>query len=79
MFLFLLILAAAGIWAIRAWFWPYTRCGRCDGTGRNRGSGTRRFGLCKKCGGSGRRQVRGSRMIHRFARSARASWRGKDS
>lgn len=67
-----LILLAA--WVVRAYFWPYARCRRCQGRKTNKGSGRKRFGLCKKCGGSGSRQVLGSRTVHRAVRSARSSW-----
>jgi hypothetical protein len=67
--LIILILLAA--WAGSLYLWPFRPCLRCGGTGRNKGSTGKRFGLCKACGGSGRRQRFGSRTLHRWARSAR--------
>ncbi len=57
------LLAAAAL----LYRYPFGRCGKCQGTGRNRGSNARRFGTCKRCGGAGRRQRTGSRTVHRLA------------
>ncbi len=48
--------------------WPETKCGRCGGTGRNRGSTSKRFGKCGRCGGSGRKPRLGTRMLERRTR-----------
>lgn len=45
--------------------WPYTKCGRCKGTGRNAGSNSCRFGMCGACGGSGRKERLGTRLFLR--------------
>jgi hypothetical protein len=64
--LILLTLGAAAVWVIRLWWWPYAKCRRCEGSGRNTGSTGRRFGTCRKCEGSGRRQRLGSELVRRI-------------
>ena len=44
-----------GWWRLSLRLWPYARCGRCKGGGRNWGSNSKRSGRCGRCGGSGRR------------------------
>ena len=63
----LLAAAALGLWAGSLYAWPFGPCGRCKGTGVNRGSSKRRFGTCPRCGGQRRVQRRGSRTVHRIA------------
>lgn len=63
------VLIAAGFvvavcWRISLRFWPYARCGRCEGSGRNAGSNRQRWGFCRKCGGSGRRERVGVRFFY---------------
>ena len=48
--------------------WPETKCGRCGGGGRNRGSSAKRFGTCKRCAGSGRKPRLGNRILDRRSR-----------
>lgn len=43
--------------------YPYTRCPRCKGSGRNDGSNRKRWGSCRKCGGSGKRERFGRRVL----------------
>jgi len=68
----LLILAAivcgAGYW-VSLKVWPLTKCGRCEGSGHNAGSTSKRFGMCKQCGGTGRKPRAGTRMLGRRDRS----------
>ena len=45
--------------------WPETRCGRCDGSGRNAGWTSKRFGKCKRCAGTGRKPRLGNRIRDR--------------
>lgn len=72
-------LIAAAVWVVRAWFWPFARCRKCGGSGRNRGSTGKRWGQCRRCGGSGRRQVLGSKQVHKAVRGLRSAARnGKD-
>lgn len=61
-------------WLVSLYAHPFTGCVRCRGTGLNKGSTGKRFGLCKACGGSRRRQRRGSRTLHRWARAVRSEW-----
>ena len=61
----LIAAAALGVWLVSLYAWPFGPCGRCNGTGRNRGSNRRRFGTCKRCDGRGRVQRHGSRTLHR--------------
>jgi len=48
--------------------WPETKCGRCDGSGHNRGSNAKRFGNCRRCDGTGRKPRAGTRMLERRSR-----------
>lgn len=66
----LLVLLGITGYLISLYAWPFRPCGKCLGTGRNRGSSRRRFGTCRRCKGSGRRQRAGSRAVHRGALSA---------
>lgn len=59
------LVVLAVVWVIRLWLWPYGRCARCDGSGKNTGSNGRRWGTCRKCRGTGRRQRFGSRLVAR--------------
>ncbi len=73
---FLIFLAAAAVWAVRAWLWPYAPCRWCKGRKTNRGSTARRFGSCWRCKGSGMRQVAGSRQVHKAVRAIRGrAWK----
>jgi DnaJ-class molecular chaperone len=57
------------IWVVRARFWPYTQCRRCEGRKVNAGSNGKRYGLCSKCHGSGSRIVLGARTVRRLLRA----------
>ena len=63
----LLTAAALSAWAVSVLIWPFRACTLCRGTGRNRGSSSRRFGTCRRCNGRGRIQRIGSRTVHRIA------------
>jgi len=60
----ILVIAAIGAvsYYVSLRLWPYRRCRRCDGGGRNAGSNAKRFGRCGRCGGSGRELRLGARM-----------------
>jgi len=73
MHLFEIALIALAAWAVRAWFWPFAKCAKCAGSGKNRGSTGRRWGQCRRCKGSGSRQVLGSRRLHAAVRSVRSA------
>ena len=59
--------AVAGVYFIGYYFslkiWPYTRCRKCEGRGRNTGSTWRRWGDCRACGGSGQKWRLGVRVF----------------
>ncbi|MCU1670504.1 MAG: hypothetical protein JWP40_3431 [Blastococcus sp.] len=57
-----LVYAAGHVVSLK--IWPYARCGRCDGTGRNSGSTARRWGTCSRCKGSGKRLRLGARRVY---------------
>jgi hypothetical protein len=72
-----LILAGFGAAIVRVvqlYRFPFRKCGRCKGTGVNRGSTGKRFGVCKACGGSRRAQRFGSQTLHKAIQSARSEW-----
>ncbi len=48
------LLWAAG-YAIACWLWPFTRCGRCKGTGRRPSPTGKAWGPCRKCKGKAAR------------------------
>lgn len=60
------LVVLAAVWAVRVWLWPFARCPRCEGSGRNIGSNGKRWGTCRRCKGTGRRQRLGARLIHRI-------------
>ncbi|MFG1850826.1 hypothetical protein ACGFJT_03215 [Actinomadura geliboluensis] len=68
----LLGMAAALVWAVSVYTYPFRPCRRCQGTGRKPGSTRRRFGPCNRCGGTGRTQRTGSRTAHRTMLSVRS-------
>lgn len=70
----LLALAALAAWLLSLYVHPFTRCGRCGGSGLNKGSSGKRYGLCKACGGSRRKQRFFSRALHRWVRAAKSEW-----
>jgi len=74
----LLGLAAAAGYAGSLYVWPFRPCGKCQGTGRNKGSSRRRFGHCARCGGSGRRRRLGAKAVHRGVLSLRKNRSRKD-
>jgi DnaJ-class molecular chaperone len=48
--------------------WPETTCKRCDGSGKNAGSTSQRFGQCKRCNRTGRVPRAGTRLLTRRGR-----------
>lgn len=59
------LLTYAAVYLVSLRIWPYTACGRCDGSGRNAGSNRDRWGSCRKCGGGGRKERLGVRLFTR--------------
>ena len=64
--LILFALAALAVWIGFLYVSPFSRCGKCKGTGHIR-SGRRRVKVCPRCKGRRRMQRRGSRTVHRIA------------
>ena len=62
-----LVLTISG-YGVTCWLWPFGRCRRCRGTGKNIGSTGRRYGTHKRCGGTGRRLRFGTRIARRAVR-----------
>ena len=44
-------------------FWPYTRCGKCEGGGRFASPSGKNFRLCGRCSGSCRKVRAGRRVM----------------
>lgn len=63
--LILIGLVAAGGWVVSLYLWPFRTCGKCGGTGRNKGSNGKRHGQCRRCEAAGRRIRLGARTVHR--------------
>lgn len=63
--IFAVALVLGGGYYLSVRLWPYTKCGRCSGTGKNAGSTGKRWGNCRRCGGSGRRFRFGTRLFFR--------------
>ena len=72
----LILVALLGllVWAVSLYVYPFTSCGRCQGSGLNKGSTGKRWGTCRACGGSRRKQRFGSRTLHRWVRSTKSEW-----
>ncbi len=68
----LAVLAAVAGQAVACWLWPLTRCRACQGSRRNRGSNSRRWGRCRRCGGTGERVRIGARLVNRAMKSTRS-------
>jgi hypothetical protein len=73
----LVLVGAAVVWTVRAWFWPDAPCRRCKGSKKSLGSTAKRFGACPRCknapAGTGTRRVLGAAAVQR----ARAGLRRK--
>jgi len=61
-----LSLAAVAIYLIDSAIWPYTRCGRCDGTGKLGAPGGDAWRSCRRCGGKGTRVRAGRGIVQRL-------------
>ncbi|MBN1172718.1 MAG: hypothetical protein JXA67_11140 [Micromonosporaceae bacterium] len=70
----ILALAALG-YAASCLFWPYTRCGRCEGTGKRSRKDGRVWRPCRTCKGSGRRLRVGRWLYNRIAERRREALR----
>lgn len=58
-------LALAAAWVVSLYLWPFAPCGKCQGSGRNKGSNRKRHGECRRCGSKGRRVRFGAKTVHR--------------
>jgi DnaJ-class molecular chaperone len=58
-------LILGGLYYLSVRLWPFGRCWKCSGSGRNAGSNGKRFGNCRRCKGSGRRVRLGTRLFFR--------------
>lgn len=56
--------AAAGAYAWDLWRRPLTRCRRCKGTGRVKGSTSKRYGYCRACHNKKPRPRVGAKLLH---------------
>ena len=74
MTMFLIVFAAAALWAASLLVRPFGRCWLCGGRGNIRHRG--RAPKCPLCKGMKRRQRAGSRAVHRIRRQVAAYWRG---
>jgi hypothetical protein len=57
----------AVLYAIECWWWPYAKCGKCEGVAKSFGPDGKHFRLCPRCNGSGRR-LRPGRRVWNFLR-----------
>lgn len=53
-------------WVVSLLVWPFGPCHRCNGTGVNRGSSGKKFGVCRRCRGHKHIQRFGSRTVHKL-------------
>lgn len=58
------LLSVAG-YAVACWLWPFTRCRRCDGTGRRMSPSGKNWGSCRRCKGKAAR-LRAGRKIFNY-------------
>lgn len=66
---------ASGFVLVRAWFWPYGPCPRCQsrkgGAGRGLGSTPKAYNRCGKCGGKRERIRPLARIYPKWRKEAR--------
>ena len=71
----LVVVGAAVVWTVRAWYWPDAPCRRCKGSKKSLGSTAKRFGACPRCrnapAGTGTRRVLGAATVQRTRASLR--------
>jgi len=59
----LLLVFGAAAYGLDLWRRPYTRCGRCKGTGRVAWSTDKRWGPCPRCTGKPPRARIGAQLV----------------
>ena len=67
-----LTVAALGYAASCAW-WPFAKCGKCEGRGKFTRKDSKVWRLCRRCKGSGSRLRVGRKVWNRFAKVRNAS------
>lgn len=67
---FLALAGASVAYYLACKIWPFTACGRCEGSGRRRSPSGRNWRSCKKCKGSGTRLRTGRRIWNWLAGQA---------
>jgi hypothetical protein len=75
MTMFLILFAAAVLWAGSLIVHPFGRCWLCRGKGNLRRKRSRRAPKCLLCKGMKRRQRLGSRTAHKVRRQVVTHWR----
>ncbi len=66
LYVVLIAMAAAALWLLHSWWFPYTRCRRClkhSAAGRGLGSTWRAYNRCGACGGKGETVRTGARIV----------------
>lgn len=69
------VLAAIGglaAYPLSCWLWPYTRCGRCKGSGKKARKDGRVWRNCRRCRGDGKRLRIGRQLFNWAARKYKA-------
>jgi hypothetical protein len=59
----LVLLVAAG-YALACWWWPFTSCPRCKGTGRSKSPTGKNWRKCRRCKGTATRVRLGRRVFN---------------
>lgn len=60
----LLLGALTVFYVVRAAWWPFVQCRRCQGAGERRPRFSLRAARCSRCAGSGERLRLGIRVLH---------------
>ncbi len=52
-------------YAVACWLWPFTKCKKCDGSGRRKSPSGKNWGPCRRCKGKASR-IRTGRKIFNY-------------
>ncbi|HEY3483692.1 MAG TPA: hypothetical protein VGL02_32925 [Streptomyces sp.] len=63
--LILVLAAAAAVYLLTAWIWPYTSCSDCSGSGRHWSPKGKNFRPCGPCDASGKKLRLAARIAGR--------------